>query len=63
MAGKIAGVHSEGYGLRLVRGKKDLAEAAREFYRTEPVVHQILAGGSSRPSDLLQATFGITATH
>jgi beta-glucosidase len=32
-------------------------------WRVEPVVHQILVGGSSRASDLLTAAFSVTATH
>ncbi len=32
-------------------------------WRVEPVPHQILVGGSSCPSDLLQAAFSIAATH
>lgn len=44
---------------------RDLAyyDPQSSIWRVEPVVHQILVGGSSRPADLLQATFSIAATH
>jgi hypothetical protein len=41
---------------------RDLAyyDPESSAWRVEPVLHQILVGGSSRPADLLQATFGVT---
>lgn len=41
---------------------RDLAyhDPESSAWRVEPVVHHILVGGSSRSSDLLQATFRIT---
>jgi beta-glucosidase len=41
---------------------RDLAyyDPESSAWRVEPVLHQILVGGSSRPSDLLEATFGVT---
>ena len=43
---------------------RDLAyyDPQSSAWRVEPVVHQVLLGGSSRSSDLLQATFQITAS-
>ena len=41
---------------------RDLAyyDPESSAWRVEPVLHQILVGSSSRPADLLQATFGVT---
>ena len=40
---------------------RDLAyyDPESSAWRVEPVLHQILVGSSSRPADLLQATFGV----
>jgi beta-glucosidase len=32
-------------------------------WRVEPVEHEILVGGSSRPADLLKTSFRITSAH